>query len=184
MVCRGGVAVWSMPSAGSMIVICDDQEDKARAWPGYKPGLSDAEWVVIAPQLPVRSWCGWPPVRARRVVANATLYVNRIGCAKRYLAKDFPPRRTVYGYFQCSRGDPTVQQPHHDRLRDRARIAAGRDPHPHRGGNRPCPSRSALQGNSYEMLLDGVETRCLVEMLDERPSGILRRVAGGRPGTG
>jgi transposase len=47
----------------------------------------------------------------------------------RYLPKDFPPWRTVYGYFKRWRDDGTLQQVH-DRLRDRARAAAGRDPRP------------------------------------------------------
>jgi transposase len=34
-------------------------------------------------------------VHARRVI----VYVNRTGCAWRYLPDDFPPWRTVYGYF-------------------------------------------------------------------------------------
>ena len=60
---------------------------------------------------------------------NAILYVNRTGCAWRYLPKDFPPWRTVYGYFAAWRDNGVLQQLH-DRLRDQARIAAGRDPRP------------------------------------------------------
>ena len=58
---------------------------------------------------------------------NAILYVTRTGCAWRYLPKDFPPWRTVYGYFAAWRDDGTLIRLH-DRLRDQARIAAGRDP--------------------------------------------------------
>ena len=45
-----------------MIPMCDDQEDGARACPGYAAGrtagggypsdLADAQWQVIAPHLP------------------------------------------------------------------------------------------------------------------------------------
>ena len=73
--------------------------------------------------------CGRPLVHARRVIVNAILYVNRTGCAWRYLPSDFPPWRTVYGYFKRWRDDGTLQQLH-DQLRDQARIAAGRDPRP------------------------------------------------------
>jgi putative transposase len=63
------------------------------------------------------------------VIVDAILYVNRTGCAWRYLPADFPPWRTVYGYFKRWRDDGTLQQLH-DRLRDQVRIAAGRDPRP------------------------------------------------------
>jgi transposase len=70
-------------------------------------------------------------VHARRTIVNAILYVTRTGCAWRYLPKDFhiTPWRTVYGYFAAWRDDGTLIRLH-DRLRDQARIAAGRDPQP------------------------------------------------------
>jgi transposase len=37
----------------------------------------------------------WP---ARRII-EAILYVDRTGCAWRYLPAEFPPWRTVYGYL-------------------------------------------------------------------------------------
>jgi transposase len=63
------------------------------------------------------------------MIVNAILYVNRTGCAWRYLPKDFPPWRTVYSYFAAWR-DNGILQRLHDRLRDQVRIAAGRDPRP------------------------------------------------------
>jgi putative transposase len=95
----------------------------------YPSDLSDAEWEVIGLLLPARSRRGRPLVHARRTVVNAILYVNRTGCAWRYLPKDFPPWRTVYGYFAAWRDNGTLQRLH-DRLRDQARTAAGRDPQP------------------------------------------------------
>ena len=70
---------------------------------------------------------GRPPVHPRRVIVNAILYVNRTGCAWRYLPKDFPPWRTVYGYFATWRDNGVLQQIH-DQLRAQVRAAAGRDP--------------------------------------------------------
>ena len=47
-------------------------------------------------------------VHARRVIVNAIVYVNRTGPgAWRYLPSDFPPWRTVYGYFARWRDDGT-----------------------------------------------------------------------------
>ena len=101
----------------------------ARPGRGYPSDLSDAEWAVIGPLLPGRSRRGRPLVHPRRVIVDAILYVNRTGCAWRYLPKDFPPWRTVYGYFASWR-DNGVLDRLHNRLRDAVRAAAGRDPQP------------------------------------------------------
>jgi putative transposase len=50
---------------------------------------------------------GRPPVWSRRAIVNAILYADRTGCAWRYLPKDFPPWRTVYGCFAAWRDDGT-----------------------------------------------------------------------------
>jgi transposase len=84
---------------------------------------------VIGPLLPGRCRRGRPPVHARRGIVNAILYVNRTGCAWRYLPKDFPPWRTVYGYFAAWRDNGTLRRLH-DRLRGQARSAGGRGPQP------------------------------------------------------
>jgi len=65
----------------------------------------------------------------RRVIVNAILYLNRTGCAWRYLPSDFPPWRTVYGYFAAWRDSDVLQQIH-DQLRDAARALTGRDRQP------------------------------------------------------
>jgi transposase len=95
----------------------------------YPSDLSGAEWAVIRPLLPGQSRRGRPLAHERRVIVNAILYVNRTGCAWRYLPKDFPPWRTVYGYFAAWRDNGVLQQVH-DQLRDAARALAGRDPQP------------------------------------------------------
>jgi putative transposase len=64
-------------------------------------------------------------VHSRRAIVNAILYADRAGCAWRYLPRDFPPWRTVYGYFAAWRDDGTLQRAH-DQLREAARTAAGR----------------------------------------------------------
>jgi transposase len=79
--------------------------------------------------MPAPGRRGRPLVHPRRVIVNAILYVSRTGCAWRYLPKDFPPWRTVYGYFATWRDNGLLQRLH-DRLRDQARRAAGRDPQP------------------------------------------------------
>jgi transposase len=97
----------------------------------YPSDLPDAQWQVIAPHLPAYApgRRGRPPVWAARTIVNAILYVDRTGCAWRYLPADFPPWRTVYGYFARWRDDGTLHRLH-DELRGQARAAAGRTSEP------------------------------------------------------
>jgi transposase len=52
---------------------------------------------------------------------EAILYLDRTGCAWRYLPGDFPPWQTVYGYFAAWRNDAA--------LRMNIQIVAKRDRH-------------------------------------------------------
>ena len=57
------------------------------------------------------------------------MYLDRTGCAWRYLPSDFPPWQTVYGYFAAWRDDGTLARLH-GALRARVRAAAGRNAEP------------------------------------------------------
>jgi transposase len=57
------------------------------------------------------------------------LYLDRAGCAWRYLPSDFPPWQTVYGYFAAWRDDGTLARLHAT-LRAQVRTAAGRHAEP------------------------------------------------------
>jgi transposase len=85
---------------------------------GYPSDLTDAQWQVIAPHLPAQTagGRGRPRIWPLRRIAEAILYVDRTGCAWRYLPADFPPWRTVYGYFAVWRDDGTLARVH-DELR-------------------------------------------------------------------
>src|SRR5262249_20685019 len=72
----------------------------------YPSDLSDARWALISPRL--IAWRqaradagvgGRTPSHNLREIFNAILYVNRTGIPWRYLPHDYPPYRTVYGYF-------------------------------------------------------------------------------------
>ena len=91
---------------------------------GYPSDLTDAQWQVIAPHLPPevpgrRAPRIWP---LRRIV-EGILYLDRTGCAWRYLPDSFPPWPTVYGYFAAWRDDGTLARLH-DALRAQVRAAA------------------------------------------------------------
>jgi transposase len=98
---------------------------------GYPSDLTEAQWQVIVPHLPpeVPGRRGRPRVWPLRRIIEAILYLDRTGCAWRYLPADFPPWRTVYGYFAAWRDDGTLARLH-DVLRAQVRQAAGRDPGP------------------------------------------------------
>jgi len=103
----------------------------ARRAKRYPSDLTDAQWQVITPGLPeyVPGRRGRPPVWPARRIVEAILYVDRTGCAWRYLPADFPPWPTVYGYFAAWRDDGTLARLH-AALRARVRAAAGRSPAP------------------------------------------------------
>ena len=108
----------------------------ARAHSTRRPGrypsdLTDAQWQVIAAHLPryVPGGRGRPRVWPRRRIIEAMLYLDRTGCAWRYLPSDFPPGQSVYTYFATWRDDGTLARLH-AQLRAEARIAAGRRAEP------------------------------------------------------
>lgn len=92
----------------------------------YPSDLTDEQWALIAPLVPVKTG-GRPAVHSRRRIVEAILYVNRSGCAWRMLPHDFPPWDTVYWYFQRWNADGTTDRIY-DALRGAVRRAAGRDP--------------------------------------------------------
>jgi putative transposase len=98
---------------------------------GYPSDLSDAQWQVIAAYLPRErpGRRGRPRLWPRRRIVEAILYLDRAGCAWRYLPADFPPWQTVYTYFAGWRDDGTLARLH-QQLRALARTAAGREPQP------------------------------------------------------
>src|SRR6266566_7180694 len=135
-----GVLRWAARTLCSLM--CEDQKtagparaqgmrrsgEQARRYPS---DLTDAQWQVIAPHLPayVPGRRGRPRVWPLRQIVEAILYLDRAGCAWRYLPDSFPPWPTVYGYFAAWRDDGTLARLH-DALRARVRAAAGRDPEP------------------------------------------------------
>jgi transposase len=98
---------------------------------GYPSDLTDAQWQVIAPHLPAQrpGRRGRPRIWPHRRIIEAILYLDRTGCAWRYLPTGFPPWQTVYGYFAAWRDDGTLARLHAG-LRAQVRAAAGRKPQP------------------------------------------------------
>ena len=81
----------------------------------------------LPPDLPGRR--GRPRIWPRRRIIEAILYLDRTGCAWRYLPTDFPPWQTVYTWFATWRDDGTLARLH-AQLRTQVRTTAGRSPQP------------------------------------------------------
>jgi len=98
----------------------------------YPSDLTDEQWAIVAPLLPPAKSGprgGHPRQVDMREVLNTLFYLNRSGCQWDMLPHDLLPKSTVYDYFAQWRDNGTwakiVQA-----LRERTRVAAGREPTP------------------------------------------------------
>jgi putative transposase len=85
----------------------------------YPSDVTDAQWALIEPHIPVYPG-GRPRKTDLRDVVDAILYILRTGCQWRYLPKDFPPKSTVWRYFDEWRHNGTLDGMH-DTLRRQVR---------------------------------------------------------------
>src|SRR3954453_7494426 len=90
--------------------------------PPYPSDLTDEQWTLIAPHIPPVHPGGRPRKTDVRDVVDAVLYILRTGCQWRYLPKDFPPKSTVWRYFDQWRHDGTLDTIH-DLFRKKVRTA-------------------------------------------------------------
>jgi transposase len=87
----------------------------------YPSDVTDAQWDLIELDIPVYPG-GRPRKTNLRDVVDAIFYVLRTGCQWRYLPKDFPPKSTVWRYFDEWRYNGTLDLIH-DTLRRKVRAA-------------------------------------------------------------
>src|SRR5438445_3110906 len=85
----------------------------------YPSDVTDEQWARIEPLVPVYPG-GRPRTTDLRDVVDALLYVLRTGRQWRYLPKDFPPKSTVWRYFNDWRQHGTLDTIH-DTLRRQVR---------------------------------------------------------------
>lgn len=97
----------------------------------YPSDLTDEQWALVEPEIPIYPG-GRPRKTSMREVLNAIFYVLRTGCQWRFLPKDFPPKSTVWGYYDEWRHNGTLERIH-DKLREQVRQCEGRKRTPSAG---------------------------------------------------
>ena len=94
----------------------------------YPSDLTDEQWAIIEPLIPVHR-TGRPRTVDMREVLNGILYLLRNGCVWRAIPHDLPNWSTCRFYYDRFRTDGTWQKIH-DALREQVRVKAGREPTP------------------------------------------------------
>ena len=101
----------------------------ARKGPGLPSDLTDGEWEILEPFLPLPCHVGRPRKWPMRRIGEAMLYLLRGGLPWRMLSPGFPPTTTVQRYFlRVARQRPVA---------DHQPLSAGGDPHGRRARGQP-----------------------------------------------
>jgi putative transposase len=95
----------------------------------YPSDLTDEQWEVLEPLVPVISPDAAYVVHSRREIVNAILYVLRSGCPWRMLPHEFAAWGTVYDYFRRWQRDGIWEQIL-ETLRKQVRKQQGRNEEP------------------------------------------------------
>ena len=95
----------------------------------YPSDLTDEQWRLIEPMIPPEKWGGRTRSVPMRQVPDGILYLSRTGCQWRAIPRDLPHPSTVRHYYDRFRSDGTWEKIH-DRLREKVRVSAGRQPTP------------------------------------------------------
>jgi putative transposase len=117
----------------------------------YPSDLTDQEWEILEPLLPLPKPGGRPRSVDLREVMNAIFYVLRGGIPWRFLPKEFPPWKTVYHYFRLWRMDDTWEMVN-TRLREQVRRQSGRETTPSAGVMDSQSAKTTERGEFVDMM--------------------------------
>src|SRR4051794_28571449 len=137
----------------------------------YDTDLSDGQWALIEPMIPVAEPGGRPRKAATRDLVDAILYFLRSGGGWRLLPHDLPPWQTVYYYLRRWRSEGAWDRGHHA---DRER--AGRE------ANRTAPCRRSCAGAADLQRRGRALRRRLPRAHDRQDSQAARLPVGNRRG--
>jgi|SRR6185369_7027674 len=98
----------------------------------YPTDLSDEEWSILEPLIPVAKVGGREREVDMREVMNAIFYLLKTGCSWRMLPHEFPKWQTVYTYFNAWRKGGQWER-WNRLLREQVRLQAGRQATPSAG---------------------------------------------------
>jgi transposase len=79
----------------------------------YPSDLTDEEWSLVEPLIPLGKPGGGKRTVNMREVVNGLMYILSTGCQWRAIPKDLPPKSTVYDYFDLWTYDGTLDRVHH-----------------------------------------------------------------------